>query len=138
MKQGHRETAAPPQGVSFSRKPKLKLPHTNDKDAWKENDIALESTLLTKYSIYPTMTTQEFDKCLEGGNLFIYSTIEKLHGSKKRIKRKSGAISKHSKRARNYKELRKEKTSLRSRLKKLRKQSPQNQAEISVLRSKMR
>ena len=138
MKTGHRETAAPPQGVSFGRKPKLKLPPASDKDAWKKIDIALENTILIQYSISPTMTPQQFDENLEAANLFCYSTIEELHGSQERVEPKSKVISKRSERPRNYKRLRKEKNTLRSRLKKLYKESPLNQPEVRVIRSKMR
>ena len=58
MKPGHRETAAPPQGVSFSRKPKLNLPPTNDKDAWKKIDYALENTIPINYTISDSMTPE--------------------------------------------------------------------------------
>jgi hypothetical protein len=138
MKEGHQETAAPPQGVSFSRKPKLKLPPANDKDAWSKIDIALENAILFQHSISPTMTHQQFDENMESANLLCYSTIEELEGSQERVQPKSKVIAKRSKGPRNYKKLRKQKNALRSELKKLQKKSPIDQAAVSVIRSKSR
>jgi hypothetical protein len=138
MKPGHRETAAPPKGVSFSRKQKLNLPPANDKDAWKQIDSALENTILIQHGISDSMTPEQFDANLESANDSIFSIVKALRGCKEPVKPKSSAVSKRSKRPRNYRKLRKEKNILRSRLKKLRKESPRNQAEISVLRSKQR